>query len=54
MEFLTLPYLSEPKYTEKRTNYVWPFQFDYVMHEVENVHRRASARRVFMVKKYIH
>ncbi len=34
--FCFSPYL--PFWTKKhrkKTNYVWPFQFDYVMHEVE-------------------
>ncbi len=45
----TLPFWT--KIHRKRTNYVWPFQFDYVMHEVEDVHHRASARWAFVVVK---
>ncbi len=36
-----------------RTNHVWPLQSDYVMHEFADAHHRASARRAFVVKKYI-
>ncbi len=47
-----LPFRTEVH--RRRTNHAWPFQRHYVMCEVAHAHRRASARRAFVVKKSIH
>ncbi len=51
MEFL--PYSTFLNQSTQTKN-VTTFQRDYVMHEVTDAHRRASARRAFVVKVYIY